>query len=52
MVASVMEVGKREGRVYLPPGTWIDQHGKSFDGPGEFLVAAPLEELPYFKRQI
>jgi len=52
VVAPVMGVAKRERQVYLPPGTWIDQHGRSFEGPGEFLVAAPLEELPYFKRQI
>jgi len=52
VVAPVMEVGKRERQVYLPSGTWIDQHGRSFDGPGEFLVAAPLEELPYFKKKI
>jgi len=52
VVAPVMEEGKRERQVYLPLGTWIDQYGRSFEGPGEFLVAAPLEELPYFKRQI
>jgi len=53
VVAPVLVYGQRERAVYLPSGTWIDQHGKSYDGPVEIArVPAPLEELLYFKRKI
>lgn len=49
--APVLEKGQRERNVYLPTGTWVDQHGKEHKGPIEIKVAAPLEELPWFKRK-
>jgi len=52
VVAPVVEYGQRERDVYLPSGIWVDQHGNDYEGPGEFKVAAPLEELPYFKRKV
>lgn len=51
LVAPVLTVGVRERPVYFPAGTWLDQHGKSYTGPAQFTVSAPLEELPYFKRK-
>jgi len=51
LVAPVLKVGQLEREVYFPVGTWIDQHGKEWAGPAEFKIAAPLEELPYFKRK-
>lgn len=52
IVAPVLEQGQVERAVYLPTGTWIDQHGKEWKGPGVIQVAAPVEELPYFKRKV
>ena len=52
LVAPVVVIGQRERTVYLPPGTWIDQHGIEFTGPSDIKVAASLEELPYFKRKM
>lgn len=51
LVAPVLTIGQRERTVYFPAGTWLDQHGKSFTGPSEAKVSAPLEELPYFNRK-
>ena len=51
LVAPILVVNQRERQVYLPTGNWLDQHGKSYKGPGEFKVLVPLEELAYFKRQ-
>ena len=50
LVAPVVDEGQRERDVFFPTGNWIDQHGKIFSGPAVTKVAAPLEELPYFKR--
>ncbi|KAH9396789.1 hypothetical protein TYRP_003087 [Tyrophagus putrescentiae] len=50
LVAPVTVEGQRERPVFIPPGSWVDQHGKTFKGPAEVKVLAPLEELPYFKK--
>lgn len=50
VVAPVLKEGQHERNVFLPAGNWIDQHGKTYNGPGEFKISAPLEELPYFKK--
>ena len=52
LVAPVLKEGQREREVYLPSGVWIDQHGTKYNGSAWFNVLVPLEELPYFKRQI
>jgi len=52
LVAPVVTLGQYERMVYFPSGKWEDQHGQQLQGPGEFKVKAPLEELPYFKRVI
>lgn len=51
VVAPILKKGAVERTVYLPKGSWIDQTGKTYAGPGEFKVLAPIETLPYFKRQ-
>ncbi|XP_017491102.1 PREDICTED: uncharacterized family 31 glucosidase KIAA1161-like [Rhagoletis zephyria] len=51
VVAPVLEKGQVERQVYLPSGTWLDASGKSFTGPAEIKVSAPLEVLPWFKRK-
>ena len=51
LVAPVVDLNQSERRVYLPSGNWIDQHGNIRSGAGFITVSAPLEELPYFKRQ-
>lgn len=50
VVAPILTSGVRERSVYLPPGHWVDQHGKRFERAGLFKVEVPLEELAYFKR--
>ncbi len=50
LVAPVTVERQRERPVFIPPGSWVDQHGKAFKGPAEVKVLAPLEELPYFKK--
>ena len=52
LVAPIVVQGQRERSVYLPSGNWADQHGKNFKGPNLIKVLAPLEELPYFKKNI
>lgn len=49
LVAPVVEEKQLERNVYFPSGKWIDQHGKSFQGPLNVKIKSPLEELPYFK---
>ncbi|HXF54763.1 MAG TPA: hypothetical protein VNK52_11630 [Hyphomicrobiaceae bacterium] len=51
LVAPVVEPGARTRAVYLPRGCW--QHvesGRSYQGPAEITVDAPLSSLPYFFR--
>lgn len=52
LAAPVTEEGRRSKKVYLPGGKWWDVHQKRLlQGPGEFLVAAPLEVTPLFYKQ-
>lgn len=51
IVAPVLTQGQVKRHVYFPSGTWIDSRGATFKGPGSFTILAPLEELPYFRRQ-
>ena len=52
LVAPVVGQGQRERTVYFPPGSWTDEQGKVFKGPGSAKVLAPLEVLPYFRRSV
>lgn len=51
LVAPVVEENQRQRSVFFPSGTWVDQHGKSYNGLSVATVLAPLEELPYFTRK-
>jgi len=51
LVASVVEPGQRERRVYLPEGVegWYDFHSGAYHPSGsEIVVPAPLDRLPLF----
>ena len=48
LVAPVVEKGVRSRRVVLPPGRWLGDDGKSYDGPSVVEVPAPLDRLPHF----
>lgn len=40
------------GKVYIPTGRWIEQNTDDvYNGPCEVNVNAPLEILPWFKKQ-
>ena len=49
LVAPVVEAGANERTVRLPAGTWRSHEGRTYDGPQDVTVAAPLEVLPYFE---
>ena len=51
LVAPVMEKGKRERNVILPPGTWKADDGMVIEGPKEITVKAPLSRLPHFVKR-
>jgi alpha-glucosidase len=51
LVASVVEPGQRERRVYLPEGVegWYDFHSGAYHrGGSEIIVPAPLDRIPLF----
>ena len=49
LVAPVLEKGATSRKVVLPPGRWKADDGRTFDGPAEIEVDAPLTRLPYFE---
>ena len=54
LVASVLERGQRERRVYLPhhEDGWYDYHtGEPLAGGREVVVPAPLDRIPLFARE-
>lgn len=50
LVAPVIEKCARERNVVFPKGKWQDSDGNIFDGRKSYVVAAPLEKLPWFRR--
>ena len=52
IVAPVVEINQRQRSVYLPPGNWVDAHGRVHKGPSVTRVAANLEDLPIFTRKV
>ena len=48
LVAPVVEKGAVSRKVVLPPGRWKADDGRTYDGPAEISVAAPLARLPHF----
>lgn len=52
LVAPVIKKGDTTKKVYIPTGRWIEQNtGDVYNGPCEVNVNAPLEILPWFKKQ-
>ncbi len=52
LVAPVLKKREQEKTVYFPQGEWYEfETGKSYQGPGEQEVDAPLEKIPVFARQ-
>lgn len=51
LVAPILEEGKRERNVLLPPGDWYNfWDDRVLLGPGPERLAAPLERIPLFVR--
>jgi alpha-glucosidase len=51
LVAPVYKDDEREWPVYLPRGAWYDfWTDRRYQGPGRFVVPAPLERIPIFVR--
>jgi len=51
LVAPVVEKGARSRKVVLPKGTWKSDIGEMIAGGKTIEINAPLERLPYFRRQ-
>ncbi len=52
LVCPVLEPGVTEIRAYLPAGAlWRDERdGKTYEGGGEYNLAAPIESIPVLRR--
>ena len=50
LVAPVVEKGAASRKVLIPPGKWLADDGKAFDGPAEITVETPLSRLPHFSK--
>jgi alpha-glucosidase len=51
LLAPVMRRAARSRKLYLPPGTWIGwSNGARYEGGREWVVDAPLEQMPIFVR--
>ena len=48
LVAPVLEKGAMSRKVVLPPGRWLGDDGRTFDGPASITVETPLARLPHF----
>lgn len=51
LVAPVLEPTARSRYVKLPNGTWISSHGVKYNGGQTIEIEAPLDCLPYFKKE-
>lgn len=50
LVAPVLEKGARSRVVEFPPGNWKDEEGETYRGPKRIAVDAPLDKLPWFRK--
>lgn len=50
LVAPVIVQGARERNVVFPKGKWNDSEGNIYEGRNSYVVSAPLEKLPWFRR--
>lgn len=51
LVAPVMEKGATAKTVQFPPGRWLGDDGSIEEGPCVKTVAAPLNRLPWYRKQ-
>lgn len=51
LVAPVLEKGKRSRLVKLPEGSWKESDGTIYEGGKTICVDAPLDKLPWFKKE-
>ena len=51
LIAPVLEKGATSRKVVFPQGTWRDMVDGTLYEQGEWEVPAPIEKLPYFKRE-
>ena len=51
LVAPIMHLNQFERKVYLPAGTWENVNtGEKTEGGRRITVAAPLDEIPVFRK--
>ncbi len=50
MVAPMLEKGKAERTVLVPPGSWRGPSGKKIKGPKTIQIPVALDEIPVFER--
>jgi alpha-glucosidase len=51
LVAPVVEKGARKRRLAVPPGRWRGDDGTVVDGPTELDIDAPVNRLPWYRRE-
>lgn len=51
LVAPVLEEGQQKRKVYLPKGIWVDPKSVKHTGGGQVEINAPIEELPFFRKE-
>lgn len=51
LVAPVMQQGAVRRNIVFPPGKWVGDDGSVVMGPCELEVEAPLERLPWYRKE-
>ncbi|WP_419213597.1 glycoside hydrolase family 31 protein [Maribacter sp. X9] len=51
LVAPVVQKGRRNRKVILPKGFWIDEKGVTFRGGRAIDIEVPMNRLPYFTKK-
>ena len=50
LVAPMLEKGKTERTILIPPGKWRDRAGKKIKGPKAIQIPVALDEIPVFEK--
>ena len=50
VVAPQVEKGAKERKVMIPPGKWLGDDGKIYEGPRVITTPTPLDRIPHFER--
>ncbi|MFU0828923.1 MAG: Glycoside hydrolase [Lachnoclostridium sp.] len=51
LVAPVLQKGATEREIIFPPGVWEDTNGACIQGPGTYLIPAPINKLPWYRKK-